>query len=115
MAHLSVVSLYRLICSLGPSLPHRINLSLEFYIRVRWRNHPGHLSIPIQSLILRCIVAVETWFELDWQFYRAQISLCFNYGAFPLIIVVPARYLGIERFDVYSPGVAKYLLSCALI
>ena len=65
MAHIRIIiSLYRLVCSLSSLFPNRIDLSLEFYIWV-WRcDHSGHLGISIKPLILRCIISVETWFEL---------------------------------------------------
>ena len=110
-----MISFDRSICMHGSLTPHTINMRLQLSVCI-WRcDHSWHLSVPIESLMLRYIVALVVWLQGYRQIDRAGHGLSHLNYAFALIVVVTSCDFCVRGIDIDSARVAALLFSSTTI
>ena len=105
-----MISLDRSICKQGPSPPHPIDMCLQLSVCIWRSDHSWHLSVPVETLMLRHIVSLVVWLQGFWQIDRASHSLSHLNNTLALIVVVTPSDFCVKGIDIDSARVAALLL-----
>ena len=110
-----MISLDRSICVQGPTPPHPIDMCLQLSVCIWWSDHSWHLSVPVETLMLRHIVSFVVWLQGCWQIDRTSHGLSHLNNTFALIVVVTPSDLCVKGIDIDSARIAALLFSSPTI